>query len=393
MNILIFNTLYTPIKVGGAELSVQALAESFCENGHIVGVVTLGEKNENMIINGVKIFRLQIQNNFWPFIQKKHSQIERIKWHIKDVYNTGYKTQIEELFKAFKPEIIHTNNLSGFSVNIWSIAKKHNIKIVHTIRDYYLQCPKTTKFKTDICNNVCLDCRVLSIQKKRASRYVDAVVGISQYILNDHLNNGYFPNARKEVIPNGFVFPETDSNYKIFNKNDFINIGFIGQINNVKGLDILVDALKELIDKKNWQLYIAGKTNLVTEDKYKSKLNERITFLGYVDQKYFFEKINVLVVPSLWEEPFGRVVIEGMMNKKIVLGSDRGGISELLNSNKKFLFEPTKQRLFKLLINIVSSPENLNDFKFNKKHLEKYSIDKTTIFYLNTFRYLIERDA
>src|SRR5690606_16644919 len=149
-----------PIKVGGAELSVQDLAESFSKDGHTVGVVTLGKKNEKSEINGVQIFRLQIQNTFWPFDDKRHSHIDKIKWHIKDVYNTLYKPQIEEIFKEFEPEIIHTNNLAGFSVSVWDIAKKSNIKIVHTIRDYYLQCPRTTKFKfNNICFNNCLDCK------------------------------------------------------------------------------------------------------------------------------------------------------------------------------------------------------------------------------------------
>lgn len=44
MKIIIFNTLYYPSKLGGAEVSVQMLAEGLASNGHEVIVVSLGEK-------------------------------------------------------------------------------------------------------------------------------------------------------------------------------------------------------------------------------------------------------------------------------------------------------------------------------------------------------------
>ncbi|HBV2294953.1 TPA: glycosyltransferase family 4 protein, partial [Klebsiella pneumoniae] len=46
MNIILVNTLYYPYKIGGAEVSVQILAESLIEKGHSVTVVSIHEHNE-----------------------------------------------------------------------------------------------------------------------------------------------------------------------------------------------------------------------------------------------------------------------------------------------------------------------------------------------------------
>ena len=91
MRVILFNTLYHPYKVGGAELSVQALAEKFSNLGLTIGVVTLAEEEGEFEINGVKIWRLKLENTFWPFGEQVRSNFEKLQWHLVDVYNTSYK--------------------------------------------------------------------------------------------------------------------------------------------------------------------------------------------------------------------------------------------------------------------------------------------------------------
>ena len=149
MKVLIVNTLYYPYKIGGAEISVQSLAEEFSLLGISVGVLTLGEADNFEVVNNISIWRLKIENIFWPFNNQSKNTILKLKWHTKDLNNKGYDSKIKAIFESFKPGILFTNNISGFSTRIWKLANIQNIKIVHTIRDYYLQCPKTTKYKND----------------------------------------------------------------------------------------------------------------------------------------------------------------------------------------------------------------------------------------------------
>ena len=99
----------------------------------------------------------------------------------------------------------------------------------------------------------------------------------------------------------------------------------------------------------------------------------------------FFKKIDILVVPSLWNEPFGRVVLESFINKTPVLASNVGGISELMSINKNFLFETNQESLTQQIERILLNPEVLNGFKFNQDFIIKFSIDQTVRKYLNIF--------
>ena len=160
MRILIFNELYTPNKKGGAEVSTQLLAESLVELGHEIHICTSSNKNSDEIINGVVIHR-----------RKQHNLVE--------MYNLfGYWT-IRNIIHLVAPDVIHTNVFTGFSVIVWRIAKKHKIPVVHTLRDYYLMCVRSTLFnRGHDCSKTCGLCRFVSEPKRIMSQYVAAVVGI-----------------------------------------------------------------------------------------------------------------------------------------------------------------------------------------------------------------------
>jgi glycosyltransferase involved in cell wall biosynthesis len=55
-----------------------------------------------------------------------------------------------------------------------------------------------------------------------------------------------------------------------------------------------------------------------------------IQFLGFVRPAEFFERIDALVVPSIWEEPLGRVIYEGYVHGVPSLVSNVGGMPEIV---------------------------------------------------------------
>lgn len=392
MKILIVNTLYAPNKIGGAEKSVQALAEMFTVLGHEVKVVCLDTKNIKYDINGVAVNALKIKNSYWPFDKKNHHPLQKFIWHLKDSKNTKYDNDFIQIINNFNPTILFTNNLSGFSTSIWSLAKRLNIKIVHTLRDYYLQCPKSTKFKNlKNCSSLCKDCSLLTLIKKKDSTKVDYLIGISNFILEDHQKNNYFKGVPYQKISNGF---DTDTlSNKVLPKTNKVVFGYIGQVNKSKGIELLIKSFLYL-KNNDWTLLIAGS---VSED-YKTYLRtinkaKNIKFLGFVDSVTFYQKIDVLVVPSLWNEPFGRVALEAIINKKPIIASKVGGLKELLNNNKSFLFNPKEKELTTLVNKILLDDTFLPSFKFSKDFLEDYNLLKIAREYIKVFnKLLIDED-
>lgn len=386
MKIAIINTLYAPNKVGGAEKSVQTLAENFSDLGNEVIVICLGKEDANYKLNGVIIHAVKIKNDFWPFEINNKNSFHKLIWHLKDASNNKYNDFLHHLFLDYKPDVLLTNNISGFSTKVWRIASNLNIKIVHTLRDYYLQCPKSTKFKNGLnCTNLCNDCNFLSIPKKKDSSKVNYLIGISNYILSDHIDKGYFKGVQNEVIFNGF-----ETQKKSINSREVTNVfGFIGQVNKTKGIELILESFSNL-SESSWKLLIAG----TVDEKYLKHLNKinnsiQIEYLGYVDSSKFFEMIDVLIVPSLWNEPFGRVVIESILHSKPVIASNVGGIPELLINNKQFVFRPKVKELRTLIQKIILNSNFLDEFKFEKTYLEKFNIKNTVQQYLELFNKII----
>ena len=387
IKVLVVNTLYHPFEVGGAEKSVKSLCEKLAKEGFEIGVLSLSNETDSFeTIKGIKIWRLKTRNIYWPFSSKTKSKITKIIWHTIDRQNLFPQGKIKKILQEFKPQIIHTNNLSGLTTLIWKIALKRKTPIVHTLRDYYLICPKSTMFKgAHKCSNQCIDCEVFSRKQKKLSNIPSVVVGISQRILDIHTSKGYFSTSRKQVIYNGFSINKHSSARA---HTSPLTIGFIGQLKRAKGFDMLVNALNTL-NHYDWKLLIAGDYSPKQKiDTNKKIPKEKVDFLGFVKQKSFFEKVDFLVVPSIWEEPFGRGIVESFSSNTPVIASNIGGIPEIFQSNKQFLFEPNKQSLIDMLIKILDRPKaSLSTFDF--KIPEKFLIEKTVGAHVNLYRELL----
>jgi glycosyltransferase involved in cell wall biosynthesis len=74
------------------------------------------------------------------------------------------------------------------------------------------------------------------------------------------------------------------------------------------------------------------------------KLDEHVTFLGWVrheEMAGLMQKYDVLLVPSIWPEPFARVVLEGMVAGLVVVATPAGGTSEIVRDGENgLLFTP-----------------------------------------------------
>ncbi|UFT95769.1 glycosyltransferase family 4 protein [Pectobacterium carotovorum] len=331
MKILIFNTLYYPQKLGGAEVSIQLLAETLVKMGHEVKVVSLiNDMNiSNSNVNGVHCAYYPIPNIYWPFGNVRENVIKKAVWHFLDCFNIkSYFIAINEI-KVFNPDIVHTNNLAGWSISVWSAAKRYNKKIVHTTRDYYLIHPNSTLFKRGgIVDDGSFLVNFINFPKKLASRNVDVFVGISDFIRDIHLKNNFFIKAKNETIYNS-VTPVVK--HKLIHKSDTCKrrIGFIGRLTKEKGFDVFCNMAKSLKDNDKYEFIAAGDFMGESSEIYINAKENGVELLGYIPPAVFLEMTDIVILPIKWNEPFGRVVVECVLSGKIVISTPVGGITEL----------------------------------------------------------------
>ena len=347
MKIAFINEKYVYHSTGGAQQSVRLLAESLVDKGHEISVWTTthrpGQEMTTELHGGVRIVHLPVANVYWPH-QHRPGYLKPL-WHAIDACNPLMASRVGRLLDSEKPDVLHTNILASFSVSVWGEAHRRGVPVVHTLRDHYLRCPSGAMFTArGNCERQCAVCTVLSAPKKFAARHVGAVVGISDYLLQEHLSRGYFSESRlRTVIHNSYA--RDGSLPTRVDTSTGLRIGYLGRLFETKGIELLIDAVTRGLDGSA-QLFIAGSGDPAYEARLRARCADapsKVTFLGDVPPPALFEQIDVLVAPSLWHEPFGRVVIEANAWGIPVVASRRGGLPEIVEHGVTgFLFEPDR---------------------------------------------------
>ncbi|MCL6598837.1 MAG: glycosyltransferase family 4 protein [Alicyclobacillus macrosporangiidus] len=375
LKILLVNTFYHPDNVGGAEFSVRLLAEELLRHGDMPIVVATKPHGSDSVetVNGVRVYRLNIENLYWPHPDTKASIPIKVLWHFMDIHNRRMGKKLSDILGAECPEVVHTHNLAGFSSAVWHACWHHNVPIVHTIRDFYVLCFRRTMYKNGFeCTRICPECRIFKSVRAADTRFVDTVVGVSRSVLDTHLRHGAFAHAAQKVIYNPFNPVAKHKQVKGIEQmggtsSPIIRFGYLGQLLPVKGIEVLLEAFVTL-PFGTCELLIAGtgKPDYVRylQSRYSA---QNIKFLGFVSPDELLSRIDVLVVPSLWSEPMGRVVVEAYAAGIPVIASSRGGLKETVDDgNTGLLFDPDERgSLYRSMWTFVREPELLNRMREN----------------------------
>jgi glycosyltransferase involved in cell wall biosynthesis len=253
----------------------------------------------------------------------------KFQWHLRDIWNKKAKIRFAEILESERPDIVHTNNLTGFSVAIWSEARRKSVPIVHTLRDYSLLCRRATLFRNgQNCDKRCLDCTLMTAPSKCETRHIDRVVSNSRFVLDMHVSKGYFSNTPSDVIFN--IMDTVEPGISQPTRPDgAVAFGYIGKIEQNKGIEIVLEATAK-IKRTDWRLMIAGQGN----QKYMTRLRERfsdsrIKWLGFTAISDVMSQIDVTIISSIWQEPLPRVLIESIAYRRPTICSTAGGTPEI----------------------------------------------------------------
>ncbi|NVM66525.1 glycosyltransferase involved in cell wall biosynthesis [Mucilaginibacter sp. SG538B] len=366
MRVLLTNSFYYPAFVGGAEVSVKILAEGLVNAGHQVYVLTTGLDDQVYRVNGVIVISLKQRNIFSIYGGTDGvSNLKKSIWHLIDSCNLFYHTRITSILKRISPDIVNTNTIQGFSPVLWPTIKKLKIPLVHTMRDYYLLCHKCSMFNNGNCATLCAPCKVTHQVKKNFLSYPDHYIAISDFILRKHRQFFNIADGHATTIYNAVL---KAGNTKHNTETGKFRLGYIGRVAADKGVRYLVDELLKLPDDKKDMLKIifAGKG----DPEFVAQLQIELTgiehaFLGVISPADFYGRIDTLIVPALWNEPFGRTVIESLSFGVPVCQSDRGGLEEIFSADCSWLFSPDEGNLLDLLQYVLDNRDEVERKKQN----------------------------
>ena len=344
MRILHLNVLYPPRASGGSERFVGALAQEQAKRGHDVGVITLAPKPEPVSVeNGLTVYRIGHGGLFWFEDWQKHSAPTRYANKALTNWNPITLRQVRQAVELFRPEVMNTHCMLSFPVDSWKAAVERGIPIVHALHEFNLVCRNTNAFRNGrMCESMCLACRI-NEPKRWLSRHVSAVVGVSQDVLQRHLDFGFFrhvPPQHRSVIWSTPPIPIRGRPPRI--PDAPFTIGFIGRIVPEKGLETLLDAAAGL-PRTGWQLLVAGEVSPPLDPvELKARVaGLPVKWVGVVPAAEFYPQIDLLVVPAIWADPGPLVVHEAFANAVPVVGARIGGIKDFVEQGATgWLYEP-----------------------------------------------------
>lgn len=201
--------------------------------------------------------------------------------------------------------------------------------------------------------------------------------------------NSLFPLANAKLLFHpiysnfGKTVPKQEAKKKLNISADKV-ILFFGFIRNYKGLDLLIESLKIVLDEIDVTLLIAGEF-YSDKEKYLDQIKQlevehkviiNSDFIPNDNVKYYFSAADVVVLPYKSATQSGIVQIANNFNKPVI-STNVGGLGEIVkNGYNGYLVNPDKIELASAIVKFYAE-DNENEFVENvKKETEKYSWEK-----------------
>ena len=151
---------------------------------------------------------------------------------------------------------------------------------------------------------------------------LDKIIFVSKWV-----QNRFFESLdRKLINKTEVVYPSIHKERKIYKKDK--KITFVGKLNESKGYDIYRDAVTKILNEfDDWKAFSIGDESR-NRPIISHKNHEELGFLKHKEVLHFLNTSEIAVVPSRWEEPFGRTALESSSRACATIISNRGGLPE-----------------------------------------------------------------
>lgn len=306
------------------------------------------------------------------------------------------KAQFEAVLDEFKPDVVHLHNIHSYlSPVVGEIAHKRGIRVVWTLHDYKLLCPRYDCLldgkpcercfagaKRNVITHKCMKgslpasavAWIEAIKWNRATleRNTDVFVCPSEFMASKMRQGGFDP-AKIKVL-NNFLDPVKLERYQSIDiaatqREDYYC--YVGRLSHEKGVEDLLQVAARL----PYRLKVAGGGPLEDDLRKKYADSPNIEFLGMLDAQGV---VNVLtgaklsVIPSQWYENNPLSVVESLCAGTPVAGAQIGGIPELIDSSNGVTFQSFNQEALSTAIT-MSMTRDWNHAEIALQALNRFS--------------------
>jgi len=342
--------------LGGLELYMVRAAQALRDEFDVISVINTDTKLKSYYTDNDKVVQIEKTSNLFMFgTAKKLAKL--IDDNDVDIVHLHWTKDIPfvvlaKLLSAKKPKLVQTRNMT------------------------------MTRFKDDfyhrfLYKNIDMMLPVTKQVKEQLEKFIPHDIRPKVEVL-------YMGSDKTEMLSAKEI--KTFKDEIGLQENNF-NVGMVGRINEAKGQHLLIEALSKIDDKKVHAYFVGHemKEGYIKELENKAKeldVDDRVHFLGFMkNPHHFFQACDAIVLASK-RETFGLVLIEAMQVQTAVIGSNSGGVVEIIDDKKTgILFEVGSSD---------SLAEKIEMLKEDKEFLEsiaKAGKEKSDSMFFNTLQF------
>ena len=323
--------------------------------------------------NGVEaqVFAMEYPQNLQAHYQDRFASQVSFGGGLKNQWRAMKRTlgrgdvikSFEAVLDDFKPDVIHLHNIHSYlSPVVGELAHKRGIRVVWTLHDYKLLCPRYdcllggkpcekcfSGAKHNVLTHRCMKgslpasgvawLEAMKWNRRKLEENTDMFICPSQFMADKMIAGGFNPDRIK--VLNNFLDPVKLMQYQTFDtsapREDYYC--FVGRLSAEKGIEDLLEVAALLPHR----LKVAGSGTLEPAMRIKYADKKNIEFLGMLDAPDVARLLagaRFSIVPSQWYENNPLSVVESLCAGTPVEGSNMGGIPELINTANGIVFQP-----------------------------------------------------
>ena len=373
VRILLVNNLYPPQVQGGAEVLAADVAAGLEHLGHEVVILTSSSGLTAAQRDGHIWRSLRGAPNVHFDRQRPCWQQLRLPYHYYRRYHScANAAELRRAVESLRPDVVYVWELAGVGVtSLLRTLAELPVPVVFHLNSYWLIYAGSPDTGQSRLHTRWLKRWLIGTIPEVRRR---SFIAISNAVKEQYIRAGFEPE-RIEVIYNGIdprflTLPRAERDPGM---RERCRLLFVGRLRVEKGVLVVFRALDVLNNeqeggirgKVHLDIFGAGDEVYIREmERFlrEKDLKGLATFHGTVSQDELirqYDDADMLLVPSLWQEPFGLVVVEAMARGAPVIASDLGGPAEILTHEVNgLLVEPNNERALALAIkDLLEHPE------------------------------------
>ena len=353
---ILFLTNFYQVNTGGEEQSCQQVVEGLQQRGHSTLVLTSMHGTNNVPVKADGTYRsLYLEVDLVPW---RHSITFFTKRKAREKYNLQC---FERVLEQFAPDIVFIWGMWNLPRSLAVLAEaRYPDKVIYRFATYWPTLPSAHEFywrapgrkwysqiPKHLLGHFALSMLANELQKYPLTfKHAICVSAASRSILVE----AGIPVSNARIVYTGLDVNKYLNGKQPQQAHDerSLNLLYAGRLDSDKGIDTAIEAMTKLVfgqGKRDIRLSLAGSGSTEYENHLRELVNQAglidfVTFLGWIPQTEMpklLRNFDVLLLPSIWPEPFSRVVLEGMISSLVVVATQTGGTVEVLRDGENGL--------------------------------------------------------